>query len=152
MVGQVWARKGAHRYLVHQVRGQWGLPDTILQMIALTCKYPKAVKKLVERAANGPAVEQALRDRVEGIIMYDTGGRSKLARAHEASVYYESGNVWLPETAPWLSDWLAEHASFPRGANDDQVDAGTQALNHDAGGREGYLAALATKVREGGIL
>jgi len=37
--------------------------------------------------------------------------------------------VYLPEEAPWLSDFLEEHSVFPVGAYDDQVDATTQALN-----------------------
>ncbi len=40
----------------------------------------------------------------------------------------EAGNVRLPADAPWVPAWLDEHASFPEGANDDQVDADSQAL------------------------
>ena len=32
----------------------------------------------------------------------------------------ENGFVWLPEAAPWLADYLAEFAAFPRGRHDDQ--------------------------------
>lgn len=35
--------------------------------------------------------------------------------------------VWLPRTAPWLDEWLDEHADFPNGKNDDQVDTGAYA-------------------------
>ena len=34
----------------------------------------------------------------------------------------ESGNVVLPESAPWLSDFLGELTAFPFGAHDDQMD------------------------------
>ena len=37
-------------------------------------------------------------------------------------------NVLLPEDAWWLEDWIEEFERFPLGANDDQVDALSQAL------------------------
>ena len=39
--------------------------------------------------------------------------------------------MWLPapEIAPWVDAFIEEHASFPAGAHDDQVDAASQALN-----------------------
>jgi predicted phage terminase large subunit-like protein len=39
-----------------------------------------------------------------------------------------SGNVYLPEGAPYLDDFIEECAAFPNGANDDQVDSMSQAL------------------------
>jgi len=38
--------------------------------------------------------------------------------------------VWLPhpDIAPWVKDLVAELTTFPASANDDQVDALTQAL------------------------
>ena len=41
----------------------------------------------------------------------------------------ESGNVVLPQDAPWLSDFLAEVAAFPAGAHDDQLDPMFDAIN-----------------------
>jgi hypothetical protein len=41
----------------------------------------------------------------------------------------ESGRVCLPESAPWLADFLEELTSFPAAPHDDMVDALTQALN-----------------------
>ena len=40
----------------------------------------------------------------------------------------ESGNVYIPRSAPWVGDFIEECASFPNAAHDDQVDAMTQAL------------------------
>jgi hypothetical protein len=36
--------------------------------------------------------------------------------------------VFLPESAPWLADYIDELTSFPRAPHDDQLDATTQAL------------------------
>lgn len=39
-----------------------------------------------------------------------------------------AGKVWLPESAPWVFDFLEELDQFPRGSHDDQVDAFTHAI------------------------
>jgi len=49
-------------------------------------------------------------------------------RLHAQTATIENGFVWLPEAAPWLADYLAEFAAFPRGRHDDQVDSTAQAL------------------------
>jgi hypothetical protein len=41
-----------------------------------------------------------------------------------------SGKIFLPESAPWVSDFVEEMACFPNGIHDDVVDATTQALNY----------------------
>lgn len=46
----------------------------------------------------------------------------KLTRAIPASALVDAGGVWLPAGASWLSEWIEEHAGFPNGRNDDQVD------------------------------
>jgi predicted phage terminase large subunit-like protein len=38
--------------------------------------------------------------------------------------------VFLPESAPWLNDFIDELAAFPKGTHDDCVDSTTQALNY----------------------
>ena len=64
-----------------------------------------------------------------GIIPIEPDG-SKLARAHAVTSYWEAGNVCLPhpDFAPWVKDLVGELTAFPAAANDDQVDALTQAL------------------------
>jgi hypothetical protein len=52
------------------------------------------------------------------------------ARAQAATPTIEAGRIFLPESAPWLAEFLDEHASFPNGAHDDQVDSVTQFINY----------------------
>jgi hypothetical protein len=51
----------------------------------------------------------------------------KLTRALPYSVRVETGRVWLPAGAWWTKQWVDEHAAFPNGRNDDQVDTGAYA-------------------------
>ncbi len=46
----------------------------------------------------------------------------KVTRATAAADLVRQHRVWLPSDAPWLDEWLDEHAEFPSAAFDDQVD------------------------------
>lgn len=129
VVGQVWGRIGADKYLVDQVRRRMDCPTTIQQIVRLSEKYPKAEAKLIEDKANGPAVIAMLKHQLTGLIAVNPGG-GKEVRAHAVSPQIEAGNVYLldPEVAAWVAGFIDECAAFPQGANDDQVDAMTQAL------------------------
>lgn len=127
VVFQVWAVERADRYLLHQVRGRMTFTQTCDTFRALCKQFPLARKKIVEDAANGPAVIDTLASEIAGIVPVKPEG-GKESRAAAAQPQIESGNVYLPEGAPWLSDFVDEFASFPKGKNDDQVDCATQAL------------------------
>jgi len=130
VVGQVWGRKGADKYLLDQVRDRMDFPATIMAIKSLTAKWPQAGAKLIEDKANGPAVIATLKRQIPGLIPVNPEG-GKVARAAAVSPDIEAGNVYLPDPsiAPWVHDFIEECAAFPNGANDDQVDAMTQALN-----------------------
>jgi predicted phage terminase large subunit-like protein len=129
VVGQVWGKKGANVYLLNQVRARMSFTRTLQEVITLRNAWPQARKILIEDKANGPAVIDVLKKHVPGIIPVEPDG-SKLARAHAVTSYWEARNVWLPDPdiSPWVKDWLSEITIFDAGANDDQVDAFTQAL------------------------
>lgn len=129
VVGQVWGRKGADRYLLDQVRARMDFPATLAALRTLSAKWPGAHLKLIEGKANGPAVIAAANREIPGLVEVEPQG-SKVARASAASPYLEAGNVWLPDPtiAGWVHDFIEECAAFPNGAHDDQVDAMTQAL------------------------
>lgn len=129
VVGQVWGRKGGNFYLLDQVRRRMGFTDTMTAFVGLAKKWPKVLRKLVEDKANGPAVIDALKDHVSGIVPVEPDG-SKTARAHAVTTLFEAGNVYFPspEIASWVKQFAAELAEFPASAHDDQVDAMTQAL------------------------
>lgn len=129
VVGQVWGKSGANSYLLAQVRARMSFTKTIREVIALQAAHPRTREILIEDKANGPAVIDTLKSSVPGILPIEPDG-SKLARAHAITSYWEAGNVWLPhpDLFPWVKDLVAELTAFPAAANDDQVDALTQAL------------------------
>ena len=129
VVGQVWGKYSADSYLLAQTRARMSFTKTVTEVIALHDAWPKTREILIEDKANGPAVIDTLKSKVAGIIPIEPDG-SKLARAHAVTSYWEAGNVHIPhpDFAPWIKDYVSELTAFPASANDDQVDATTQAL------------------------
>jgi predicted phage terminase large subunit-like protein len=131
VVGQIWGCKNADRYLVHQWRERVGFNGQLDAFRNLDASYPQVGRKLVEKKANGAALIDVLQSKISGIIPVEPRG-SKIARAESVAPQIESGNVYLPEKSicPWVDDYLHEWRVFPNGANDDQVDATSQALSY----------------------
>ena len=58
-----------------------------------------------------------------------TAEKDKLEYVNACSPLIESGRVFLPFSALWLDDFLAECEDFPGGEFDDQVDVMSKYLN-----------------------
>lgn len=130
VVGQVWGKKDADFFLIDQVRDRMDIVATMAAIRTLSAKHPQCSAKLVEDKANGTAVISLLNREIPGLIAIEPDG-GKIVRAIAIAPYTESGNIYLPESiqSPWIHDYIEEFASFPNGANDDQVDATSQAIN-----------------------
>jgi predicted phage terminase large subunit-like protein len=146
-VGGLWGQDQANIYLLRVVRGRWGLTETITQVQQLTewagVRWPqlKAHQIRIENAANGPEVIAALKNRIPGIKPINAD-RDKVVRAEAVTPQLEAGNIHVPghantegtgfdpaRTPAWVQELITECAAFPTGANDDQVDMVTHALD-----------------------
>jgi predicted phage terminase large subunit-like protein len=134
-VFQCWGRSHeGQAVLVDQIRGKWEAPELLVKGRAFWNKHKavgpeygalRAMK--IEDKASGTGLIQTLKK--EGIpILGIPRDIDKVTRAGDASPLIESGNVLLPENAPWLSDYTAEFSAFPNGANDDQIDPTMDAI------------------------
>lgn len=110
-------------------------PELKQAMASLYRKWqPEAV--YVEDAASGQSMIQELQ-RVEAgmpkipIIPVPTKSvlDYKFQRAQSVAPMIQAGHVYLLDGTDWLHDFVTEYASFPNGANDDQVDSGCQGLD-----------------------
>lgn len=137
-VGQRWAKDGENRrFLVGQSRKQTEFVDTVSTMRSWaqpeslhgTGRYVR--RRLVEKAANGPAVISTLKREMGGIEPIQARG-SKEIRAHAVTPEVADGMVYLPHPLETGNEWvhllLDELTAFPTAKHDDQVDALTQAL------------------------
>lgn len=130
VVGQVWGRLNADKFLLDQYRNRIGFTETIRAVKAMTTRWPQTQSVLIEDKANGPAVIDSLRHEISGIVAINPEG-SKESRLQAVSPQFESGNIYMPHTsiAPWVEQYLDELCNFPFTAHDDQVDSTSQALN-----------------------
>lgn len=139
VVGQRWVRVGPYRYLIAQERGRWGFSRSLTAMRRWARTDDPQVspfgqyvhERLIEDAANGAAIIDTLKTELSGIKPVKARV-SKEARARAVTPEIESGHVLLPHPQEpgygWVTDLLSELRAFPNDANDDQVDAMTQAL------------------------
>lgn len=77
-------------------------------------------------------------------------GSTKESRADSVMPVFRAGTVLLPESAPWLSDWIAEHLDFPASAFNDQVDTTSMALDVLYNKRQAPGASVQTTVERYG--
>lgn len=124
---QVWGKLGANMYMIDNLKARMDFPTTLQAIINMKAKYPDVSQILVEDKANGSAIIQVLRTSIGGIIAVEPKG-GKIARVNAIAPQIEAGNVYLPQNAEWLNDFVEECASFPNGKHDDQCDAMSQSI------------------------
>jgi predicted phage terminase large subunit-like protein len=124
----VWVQCGPNFYLTDRVHERLGFRDTLTRLRGFCGRHRDAERVLVEKAANGHAVLDVLSAEIPGIegVIPDGG---KVARAQAISGYAESGNIFLPEGTDGDEVQL-EASRFPRGKNDDDVDAMSQGVRY----------------------
>jgi predicted phage terminase large subunit-like protein len=91
----------------------------------------RATTVLIENAGPGMNLLQDLRAAMPQGMTRPIGVKpegSKVDRMAAQSAKIEAGHVHLPNSAPWLGDFLTELLSFPNGRHDDQVDSVSQFL------------------------
>lgn len=129
-VGLVAALYQGNIYIIDLVRGRFIFPELKRRVLSLNDKWSANVT-LVEDAASGTSLEQDSRGKQGlNIILISTENKDKIARMDAESAAIEAGKVFLPNRAPWLSDFETEIVSFPNGVHDDQVDALSQLLKY----------------------
>jgi len=135
--------------LVDLIRGKWEAPELLIQARAFWAKHQTADRQFgvlrsfkIEDKVSGTGLIQTLKR--EGVpVVAIQRDRDKYTRALDAVPTVAAGHVLLPESASWLSDFLAEAGAFPNGAFDDQVDPMLDAIaDLREGARTNYAALL----------
>src|SRR5215470_7441097 len=84
---------------------------------------------LIEDKASGTQlIQELIADGCHGVTRYQPT-TDKIMRMHAQTAMIENGFVHIPETAPWLAEYLHELTVFPKGKHDDQVDSTAQFLD-----------------------
>lgn len=128
-------------YLADVFRGHLGLPQ-LKEMMKMKWSqwndYFRISRIFVENKGSGISVMQSLKKETHLPLVpvepESELGKSKRARAEAAAGYLQAGRVTFKGGAPWLSDFENELLRFPRGKNDDMVDAFVYGVLQQQGG------------------
>ena len=115
-----------------------------------TCERRKADVLLVENRSNGADVTSEMRRLMRGCewsVYAIDAARDKVARLHSVVSLFSGGVIYAPKTK-WSRMVIDEVGSFPKGKNDDLVDAVSMALNWL---RKNGIAQLQNEVEEDDI-
>ena len=122
-----WGIKDKEIYLLNVWRQRVEFPDLKRAVIDL-CQQYEPTKIIIEDKSSGISLLQDLKQaNIYQAVARKPEGDKKM-RLHEQSILFESGQIFLPDKAPWLADFVTELTSFPACKHDDQVDSATQAL------------------------
>ena len=127
-------------YLIDQIRGKWEAPELLINARATWRKHisnpnGKLRYMFIEDKVSGTGLIQSLkRDRVNPISVKGIKrppGNDKVERARDAVPHIYRGQVFLPQDAEFLSDYITEFSRFSADnshAHDDQVDCTVDAI------------------------
>lgn len=124
-----WGVPDVNIFLLDRFKEKLEFPDLKRAVVTQAVRHnPDAI--LVEDKASGQSLIQELQRETHLPIVPVKVDRDKEARAQAATPLIEGGRVYLPEWAVWTDDYINCLAAFPKGADDDDVDSTTQALEY----------------------
>lgn len=115
-------------YMVDRWKARVEYPELKRAVIECANNF-KPHEILIEDKASGQSLIQELRRGTNLPIKPVQVDTDKVARANASVGFIEAGKLLLPESAPWLLDYLDTMAAFPNGAHDDDIDATAQFLS-----------------------
>ncbi|APR98534.2 terminase [Wolbachia endosymbiont of Folsomia candida] len=122
-----WAKIENKFYLLDVYRAKLEYPKLKEQVLSLESRWaPHAI--LIEAKTSGQQLSQELKIISDLPIIEIVPHNDKLTRFHQIVPIIESGRVFLPHQAGWLSDFEYEVMIFPEARHDDQVDSMVQYL------------------------
>jgi predicted phage terminase large subunit-like protein len=122
-----WGVRGKDLYLLGLLRQRLEYPA--LKRAAREQSLYDATEVLIEDKASGTQlIQELIADGCHGVTLYQPDC-DKVMRLHAQTAMIENGFVHIPESAPWLVEYLHEMTVFPNGKHDDQVDSTAQFLD-----------------------
>jgi predicted phage terminase large subunit-like protein len=132
----MWGIAGKNLYLVDVLRRRMEYPELKRAVLGEYARHRPDVVLIEDKASGTQLIQELLADGLHAVTRYKPQS-DKVMRLHSQTATIENGFVHLPQTAPWLAEYLHELSVFPNGRHDDQVDATAQFLDRlKAAGRE----------------
>ncbi len=133
-------------YLNDVITQRWGYPDLkqnvhdyVAMCVSTYGQAPTTI--LIEDKASGIQLIQDLRfETAYNVEATDPSGEGdKLVRFNAETSAFRAGRVWIPESAPWVFNYVTEITSFPNSPLKDQADMTSQFLKFMRSPREVYV-------------
>src|SRR6516164_4688284 len=123
-----WGIKAKHLFLLGLFRRRLDYP-ALKRAVREQQSLFNANEVLIEDKASGTQlIQELISENCHGVTRYEPTC-DKIMRLHAQTALIENGFVHIPETPPWLSEYLHEMTVFPNGKHDDQVDSTAQFLD-----------------------
>src|SRR6201993_927446 len=123
-----WGVRGKNLYLLGLLRRRLEYP-ALKRAVREQQNLFNATEVLIEDKASGPQlIQELIADGCHRVTRYQPT-TDKTMRLNAQTAIIENGFVYIPETAPWLAEYLHEMTVFPNGKHDDQVDSTAQFLD-----------------------
>ena len=116
-----WGVRGKHLFLLGLFRRRLEYP-ALKRAVREQQSLFGANEVLIEDKASGTQlIQELIADGCYGVTRYQPTC-DKIMRLNAQTAMIDNGFVYIPETAPWLDEYLHELTVFPNGKHDDQVD------------------------------
>jgi predicted phage terminase large subunit-like protein len=123
-----WGIKGKNLYLLGVFRRRLEYPALKRAVREQQNLFEANVVLIEDKASGTQLIQELIADGCHGVTRYQPDCE-KIMRLHAQTAMIENGFVHIPETAPWLAEYLHEMSVFPKGKHDDQVDSTAQFLD-----------------------
>jgi predicted phage terminase large subunit-like protein len=123
-----WGLKGKHLFLLALFRRRLEYPALKRAVLEQQSLFEASVVLIEDKASGTQLIQDLIADGCHGVTRYQPDGE-KTMRMHSRTAMIENGFVHIPETAPWLAEYLHELSVFPNGKHDDQADSTAQFLD-----------------------
>jgi predicted phage terminase large subunit-like protein len=124
-----WGVLGKDVYLLGRLRQRLEFPALKRAVREQQGLFNANVVLIEDKASGTQLIQELIADGCHGVTRYQPNGGDKIMRLHAQTAMIENGFVHIPETAPWLAEYLHEMTVFPNGKHDDQVDSTAQFLD-----------------------
>ncbi len=123
-----WGVSGKDLFLISVFRRRLEYPALKRAVREQQSLFGATVVLIEDKASGTQLIQELITDGCHGVTRYQPTG-DKIMRLHAQTAMIENGFVHIPETAPWLAEYLHELTVFPKGKHDDQADSTAQFLD-----------------------
>jgi predicted phage terminase large subunit-like protein len=123
-----WGVRGKDLFLLAVLRRRLEYPALKRAVHEQHSLFDANVVLIEDKASGTQLIQELIADGCHAVTRYQPI-TDKIMRMNAQTGAIEGGFVHIPETAPWLAEYLHEMIVFPKGKHDDQVDSTAQFLD-----------------------